>query len=441
MLKSNKILQKIKTVIKNTEFENNVFLAGGAVRDSVMGNSQIKDFDLCVSLNDGGVRMAKFLSEKLNGTNVVIFERFGTAQIVIDGLDIEFVMTRKEEYDGVTRKPVVSFGTIEDDVMRRDLTINSLLFNISTSEILDLTGKGLSDIENGICRTTNDPDFIFQQDPLRLMRAIRFAARFDFHIEENTFNAIINNCKALNKISKERIQDEFMKILGGKNPIHGIELLMNTHLIDSFLPEIHACVGVEQNKFHSNDVLGHIFDVINNTKPTAIHRLTALLHDIAKPECKTVNETGTHFYEHHIKSMDVAKRVMTELKFSNEDIDLVTTTVRNHMIFMDEKSRNPRVVRRWRMKLGEEKFNFLLDLMEADVKSSTDKRSWVDSLRHMQITEKPILILPIDGNDIMELFNIKPGPKVKELKDKVIDMVCENPDITKEEVIEKLKTL
>ena len=178
-MKDMTIVEKIRETIKGTEFENKAFIAGGWVRDKVMGNPS-KDIDIVVSCdNNGGIRLAQFLSEKLNGTNVVIFERFRTAQIVIDGLDIEFVMTRKEEYDGITRKPVVSFGTIEDDVMRRDLTINSLLFNISTEEILDLTGKGLEDIKNGIVRTTNDPDFIFQQDPLRLMRSIRFAARFD----------------------------------------------------------------------------------------------------------------------------------------------------------------------------------------------------------------------------------------------------------------------
>ena len=435
------IINEIKEAIRGTEFENNAFIAGGWVRDKIMGNPS-KDIDIVVSCdNNGGIRLAQFLSKKLNGTNVVIFERFGTAQVVINGMDIEFVMTRKEEYDGLTRKPVVSFGTIEDDVMRRDLTINSLLYNISTEEILDLTGKGFEDIKKGVIRTTNEPNFIFQQDPLRLLRAIRFATRFDFIIAIDTFNAIINNTEALRKISKERIRDEFMKILGGKNPIKGIKLLMRTHLIEEILPELIDCVGVDQNKFHSKDVLGHIFDVIENAKISSIHRLTALLHDIAKPECKSITESGIHFYDHHIKSMDIAKRFMTELKFSNDEIDLVTTAIKNHMVFMDEKSRTPKVVRRWRMKLGEEKFNFLLDLMEADVKSCTDKRNWADELRKMQIIEKPILILPVDGNDIMTLFNIKPGPRVKELKDKVIDMVCENPEITREEIIENLKTL
>ncbi len=433
--------------VKNSMFfkeltaKGKVYFVGGCVRDFFL-NIPSKDVDLLVS----GIEIEKLKT---------ILNPFGDFNLVGASFSVikfkPFELNLKEPIDIALPRKEIKIGekrtdfkiisdptmTIEDDLIRRDFTINSFALDANLN-IID-PFNGLEDLKKGIVRMTNEEHFF--EDELRFLRAVRFAARFDFHIEENTFNAIINNCKALNKISKERIQDEFMKILGGKNPIKGIELLMDTHLIDSFFPEIHTCVGVEQNKFHSNDVLGHIFDVINNIKPTAIHRLTALLHDIAKPECKTITETGIHFFEHHIKSMDVAKRVMTELKFSNEDIDLVTTTVRNHMIFMDEKSRNPRVVRRWRMKLGEEKFNFLLDLMEADVKSSTDKRNWVDNLRHMQITEKPILILPIDGNDIMTLFNIKPGPRVKELKDAVIEMVCENPDITKDEVIEKLKAL
>jgi len=434
------IINKIKETIKGTEFENCTFIAGGWVRDLVMGNSS-KDIDIVVARDNGGIKLASFLSHKLNGTNVVIFERFGTAQIVIDNVELEFVMTRKEEYDGITRKPIVSFGTIEDDVMRRDLTINSLLFNISTGEILDLTNKGLSDIENKVIQTTNEPNFIFNQDPLRLLRAIRFAIRFGFEIEENTFKAIKNNAQSLNKISKERIREEFGKILTSSNPTKGIKLLMETGLINSFLPELNNCKNVEQNKFHTKDVLGHIFDVVENSKQTELHRLAALLHDIAKPECKTISDKGVHFFDHHIKSTDVTLSFMTKLKFSNEEIDLVTTAVRNHMIFMDEASRNKKVIRRWRMKLGEEKFNFLLDLIEADVKSSNDKRNWVDEIRNMTIEEKPILTLPINGNELMELFNIKPGPKVKELKEMVCEMVCEKPEITKEEIVKKLTSL
>jgi tRNA nucleotidyltransferase/poly(A) polymerase len=432
------LLDKIRKVIENTEFANKTFIAGGWVRDKVMGNES-KDIDIVVELPNGGVKLAEFLTDKLNGTNVVIFSRFGTAQIVLDDIDVEFVMTRKEEYDGITRKPIVTFGTIIDDVMRRDFTINSLLYNIITEEILDLTGKGLDDIHNKIVKTTGEPNFIFNQDPLRLMRAVRFAARFNFKIELNTLTAIVNNWILLNKISKERIQEELIKILGSKNPVEGIKLLIDTHLIDVFLPEIYTCIGVKQNEHHTKDVLNHIFDVIENIKPTALHRLTALLHDIAKPICKSITETGIHFYDHHIKSADITQRVMTDLKFSNEDIELVTSTVKNHMIFMNPDSRNKKIIRRWRMKLGETKFNFLLDLMEADIKSCTEVKNWVEEIRQMQIIETPIVKLPVDGNDIMTLFNIKPGPKVKEIKDKVIDWVCEEPEITREEIIKELK--
>jgi putative nucleotidyltransferase with HDIG domain len=434
-----KVIEKIKKAIEGTEFEGKSFIAGGFVRDQVMGISS-KDVDIVVNIDNGGVKLAQFLQKELGATEMVIFERFGTAQIVIDGCAIEFVMSRKEEYNEGSRKPEVCFGTLEDDVMRRDLTINSLLLNITTGEVLDLTGKGLSDINDRVIRTTNEPNFIFQQDPLRLMRAIRFAVRFDFIIENPTFSAIRDNASALHKISKERIQEEFMKILGSRFPVEGMRLLMEANLIDQILPELNACTGVSQNEFHTKDVLEHIFDVVNNTEPTAMHRLAALLHDISKPECKTVGEDGkVHFFEHHVKSADFARKFMTDLKFSGDQIDLVFTVIREHMLFMDEKSRNRRVVRRWRMKLGEEKMNFLLDLMKADVKSSTDPRvSWVEEIRNMVIIEKPIVVLPVNGDDIMQLFNIKPGPKVKELKDKVIDWICEEPELTKEEIVDRL---
>jgi len=426
---------------KELTTKGKVYFVGGSVRDSFL-NIPSKDIDLLVS----GIEIEKLKT---------ILTPFGTVNSVGASFSVlkfkPFELNLKEPIDIALPRKEIKIGekrtdfkiisdpamTIEDDLIRRDFTINSIALD-SNLNIID-PFNGLEDLKKEIIRMTNAEHFL--EDELRFLRAIRFATRFDFIMAIDTFNAIISNTESLRKISKERIQDEFMKILGGKNPVRGIQLLMRTHLIEEILPELENCEGIEQNKFHSKDVLGHILDVVGNAKPTAIHRLTALLHDIAKPECKTVTETGIHFYDHHIKSMDVAKNFMTELKFSNDEIDLVTTTIKNHMVFMDEASRNPRVVRRWRMKLGEEKFNFLLDLMEADVKSCNDKRNWVEDLRTMQIVEKPILILPVDGNDIMTLFNIKPGPKVKELKDMVIDMVCENPDITKEEVIEKLKTL
>ena len=441
MLENDRIILKIKNAIKNTVFENKVFLVGGAVRDYVIKESNIKDYDFTVNIPNGGIKLAQFLQKKLGITNVVIFKKFGTSQIIIDGYDIEFVETRKEKYNKNSRKPEVTFGTLEDDVMRRDLTINSLLLNITTNQILDLTGEALSDIKNKVIRTTNEPNFIFQQDPLRLMRAIRFSCRFGFLIDDITFKAICKNTSSLNKISKERIQDEFMKILGSKVPVEGLKLLLKTGLIDEFLPELRACIGVEQNSFHSKNVFEHICDVIKNSEPTAKHRLAALLHDIAKPKCKSVTKDGkVHFFNHHIESAKIARKFMTEMKFPNDDIDLIDTAVSNHMIFMDEKSRNKRVVRRWRMKLGDVKFNFLLDLMKADIKSCIDSRSkWVEEIRNMVIIEKPIVTLPINGNDIMTIFGIKPSPRVKELKNIVIDWVCENPEITREQIIDKLK--
>ncbi|RLC50195.1 MAG: tRNA nucleotidyltransferase, partial [Candidatus Cloacimonadota bacterium] len=197
------VLKKIADAIVGTEFENKTFAVGGYVRDLLM-KRQTEDLDIVVNLKNGGIKLAKFLFEKGISSKPIVYENFGTAMVKIAGYQIEFVMTRRESYRDKNRKPEVEFGTLEEDVFRRDFTINSLLLNISANEILDLTGKGKSDIQNGIIRSTSDPKIIFGEDPLRMLRAVRFAVQLDFEIEKETQKGIIENASKLQFISAER---------------------------------------------------------------------------------------------------------------------------------------------------------------------------------------------------------------------------------------------
>ena len=441
------LITKIRETIKNTKFENKSFIAGGYVRDYIMNLNNpdyindSHDLDICVELLNGGIELCKFLSEQLHGTTPVIFERFGTAQTVIDGVECEFVMTRKESYDGVTRNPEVIFGTIAEDVVRRDLTINSILLNISTMEIIDLL-NGIKDIENKIINTTNNPDIIFKEDPLRILRTIRFAIRFDFNINGKVILSIIRNNKELDRVSRERIKDEFLKILILPNIE---EALVTMHCLGllkvMYLSDLGKCIGLKQNKYHTKDVFGHTMDVVNNSKNTQLHKLAALLHDIGKVATITKDHKDEiHFYDHEEMSTIFTKGFMETLKFSNHDIELVSSAVQNHMRITESIS--GKKIRKLRSELGEEKFNFLLDLCEADRLSHINPDiSHITKMREMIKIEKTIFEKQIlTGNEIMKIFNLKSGPKVGEILKIVQDLQFEAPErCTKAFLIDYLK--
>jgi len=315
------------------------------------------------------------------------------------------------------------------------------LLNISTGEIIDLCGAK-KDLKAGIIKTTSDPQVIFNDDPLRIIRAVRFASKLGFRIELNTYNAIRDFSTKLEQISKERIREEFMKILESKDYVGGIKYLLNLNLIGVIgLPELYQTQFMEQNKFHTKDVFGHILDVMNNTESTGLHRLAALLHDIGKVNTRTVDDTGVHFFAHEIHSAKIAERFMTNLKFSSDDIKMVVTAVKNHMRLSSDISNKK--IRQIRSQLGDEQFTFLLDLCAADRLSHTDKSiDHINAAREIKNNEVNITTsnLLVDGNDIQELFGIKPGPQIGHLISVVSDLMFNNPAISREEIIAELKT-
>ena len=277
----------LRRLIIGTEWEGHVFTVGGCVRDEIMG-LEIKDIDMCVSLQGGGIRFAEWLRDNGYTTKgVTVYPNYGMAMLHLNEfpeVELEFVQTRKEKYfDHSCRNPETAFGSIEDDCMRRDLTINALYTNISTGEIVDITGKGVDDIKNHIIRTPNDPDTIYDDDPLRILRCIRFASRYGWEIEYDTYEGMVRNVSRLEIITKERVKDEFCKMLTCKHPIMAMELLRKIGAMHYVIPELEETYSMTQNEYHFGTVWEHTMMVLEGTKDdNMILRISALLHDIGK---------------------------------------------------------------------------------------------------------------------------------------------------------------
>jgi len=328
-------IKKIQDTIKNTQFEGKVYVAGGFVRDHFM-NRESKDIDLVVvglGLN-GGIELAYHLHRMHNTPTPIVFKRFGTAQIVVFGEEIEIVAARKESYNFQDRMPIVEEGTLEDDVARRDFRINAVLYDISKGVFVDLVG-GLKDIKNRKIQTTGDPDVIFAEDPLRIMRAIRFSAQLGFDIEPDTWKAIIKYVPWLKNISNERIRDEFNKILVAEHFIRGIDDLYRSGILAYMIKQFARVPEIKnQGRWHVKSLFDHTLEVMMNVPATVEHRLAALLHDIGKVNTMTVEEDGIHFYQHQFHSQRIAKNFMVRYKYTNEQIEWVTNSISMHMNFM-----------------------------------------------------------------------------------------------------------
>lgn len=457
------ILKALADLIKHTTWENKIFLVGGAVRDEIMGLKP-KDLDFVVNGDiNAGIDFATWLAKQMGifkqDSNPVIYPRFGTAKLSLvnnnrnlPNIELEFVAPRKETYQTGSRKPDVEGTDLYGEITRRDLTMNSLLKNISTNKILDLSGHGIDDIKNGIIRTTNDPDVIFQEDPLRMMRCIRFFAKYGFKLDEKIIPAIQKNAHLINNISKERINDELNKILVAKNAKSGINLLTKSGILKYIIEELEDTVGMIQNKHHKDDVFGHTLNVLDNTPPNLKTRLMALFHDIGKTVTKSVTPDGdVHFYQHEMIGKDIARKIMTRLKYPNEMIDAVVNGIGEHMSLKqggnDAKKISDKTLRKFAARVGEN-LQDVLDLIHADNIAHADDsnmpeqinivRKRLETLKQQTNIENPKL--PINGNDLIAL-GIKPSPEMKKLLDAVKEAWFENPDITKKQALQIVKDM
>ena len=448
-----RLIERLRILIKDSIFEGKVYIVGGFVRDAILGRP-IKDVDIVVETPDGGIAFATWLAYHtgchVNGKNPCVFPTYGTAKMQIysdpelSDIELECVQTRKEKYNKDTRNPATAYGTIQEDAMRRDLTINALYYNISTDEVCDFTKMGLDDIKNQIIRTTGDANMIFDDDPLRILRVVRFSTRLGWKIEKNTWVGMIMNSKRVNILSQERVTDELNKMLVGDNPSESIRKLDRCNVLRRVLPSLDMSKHVYQDLRPIRTLYDHILEALDKTPKVLETRLAALFHDIGK--LKTYDKG---FMYHSQIGADMAEEVMKAMKYSNATISTVKKAIEVHEDFSSYTSNSiprPAVIRKFVVKFdGNDKdLDVALDLIHANnitqmygkkiklVPGIRQKIAELDKKSKQESGKR--LTIPINGKDIMAEFNIKAGPALGLIMDKVKSKVIENPDITKEQL-------
>jgi poly(A) polymerase len=429
------------------------YVVGGYVRDILLGNPS-KDIDIVV-IGDGPDFALQF-TQKYNLRKPAIFRRYGTAQFKIDDIEIEIVGARRESYTVESIKPEVEIGKLKDDIFRRDFTINTLTVPLNPSlsqNIIDITKNGINDLKNGIIKTPLDPTVTFSDDPSRILRAIRFASKYNFSIHKDTIKGIINNTQRLHSVPIEKVRDELNKILLYNNPSKYFNLMKKLGILRVVLPGLDLLFYIKQNpKYHKSNVGVHTLEVLKNIKEkNLITRLAALFHDYGKIDHTSISEKGEIIaYDH--ESSKLPEIAMRRLKYDNNTIANVVLIIKMHMRLSTLKIGSK----------GKRKFirdcngvlNEVLDLIVADKKSHIyDKElknkffALIDEIRHYDIKEiENILKIksPLTGKDIIKLLNYPDakttkkwnhiyGVKIGQIKKLIVDsIIAQNIENTKE---------
>lgn len=418
------------------------YLIGGYVRDKILGRKQAKDIDIVAV--GSGIELAEKVAEYLGGLKVNTFKNFGTAQIKYGDLELEFVGARKESYQRDSRKPIVEDGSREDDQKRRDFTINAMALSLNKEtygELLD-PFNGQEDLNNGIIRTPLDPIITFSDDPLRMMRAIRFATQLDFHIEDSCLEAIQSQNERLKIISMERIVDELHKIMASAKPSKGLILLYKTGLLQHFLPEVVALAGVEEIEGQSHkDNFYHTAIVVDNLAERSDKlwlRYAALFHDIGKPVTKKFIEgTGWTFHSHEFVGAKMVNRIFKRLRLPlGEPMRYVKKMVElsSRPQAVAEDHATDSAARRLLFDAGEDIDDLML-LCESDITTRNEKKKRRYLKNYQEVRERIKEVEekdrirnfqpPVDGQEIMQLFALKPGPEIGILKTAVKDAILD----------------
>ena len=418
------------------------FVVGGFVRDILLQRPN-KDIDIVVEGN--GIEFARKVANKLeNVRGFSVFKNFGTAMIKLDDYELEFVGARKESYRAESRKPIVENGTIAEDQERRDFTINAMsisLNNVDFGELID-PFEGQKDLDNGILKTPLHSDQTYSDDPLRMMRAIRFASQLHFKIEDQSFNSIVKNQERLSIVSAERINIELNKIMESPQPSIGLELLYLTGIMEQILPEVHALQGVDEIDGQTHkDNFYHTIEVVDNTAETSTNvwlRWAALLHDIGKPPTKRFDqEIGWTFHSHEMRGAKMVPAIFKRLKLPMNDKmkyvkELVYLSSRPAALSKDIVSDS--AVRRLLHDAGDYIDDLML-LVEADITSKNKERvkRYKDNFKEVRKKLKEIeekdqvrnFQPPVSGDEIMSTFSLKPCKAIGDLKNAIKEAILE----------------
>ncbi len=401
------------------------WVVGGYVRDKLLGRPH-PDPDVVVERGDA-LKLAERFAELAGAEPPVTFERFGTAQVTLAGHLVEFVNARAESYASDSRKPDVRPATLDEDLRRRDFTINTLLMDLD-GRIHDPLG-GRTDLDARVLRTPADPLLTFADDPLRMLRAVRFAAELGFELAPDLIPAMrqMKGRLAPPVISAERIADELRRMLTSPRPRLALELLDAGGLLEAILPEVAACKGVQQSGYHTHDVLGHTLLTVEGVPPDLVLRLAALFHDVGKPSTATPDGA---FTGHEIVGAELARSALERLRFAQKDIETVAKLVRLHLrpvYYSSEWSDG--AVRRLARDAGP-LLDRLMALARADIAASAypepEKLDELQARIEAVRSERPSRLEPVvTGEDVMRVRGIAPGPEVGRIKKRIEELVID----------------
>jgi poly(A) polymerase len=408
-----------------TDLGVRAWVVGGYVRDKLLGRPHPNP-DVVVEHGDA-LKLAERFAALANAGPPITFERYGTAQVTLPGHLVEFVTARAESYAPESRKPDVRPATLEEDLRRRDFTINTLLMDLE-GKIHDPLG-GRKDLESRMLRTPADPLRTFADDPLRMLRAIRFASQLDFELAPEIVPAMrqMRSRLAPPVISVERIADELRRMLTSDRPRLAIELLDAGGLLEIVLPEVAACKGVAQTGFHTHDVYGHTLLTVERVPADLVLRLAALFHDVGKPSTATADGA---FPGHELVGAQLAKSALERLRFSQKEIESVVELIRLHLRPVYYRSEwTDGAVRRLARDAGEQ-LGRLMALARADVAASAypepEKLDELQARINAVLSERPSRLAPVlTGDDVMRVRRIGPGPEVGRIKQRLEELVID----------------